>query len=245
MNKKAKELGLKDTNFKNVHGLDTENHYSSAYDMAMIARELSKHKKIYKFTSIYEDYLRKGTNREFWLTNTNKLVRFYNGVDGFKTGFTPEAGYCLTATIEKNGMRLISVVMGEPSSKIRNAETTELLNYGFAQMKSANLIKKDKVITEVELPKSEKVNIKIVPKEDVSIIMKKTDKLGKITYDVKLNDININTKIGDKVGELIIMEDNKKIKNVDLTIKDKIKKADIFTLYKRHISNIITGNINY
>ena len=245
MNKKAKELGLKDTNFKNVHGLDTENHYSSAYDMALIARELSKHKKIFEFTSIYEDYLRKGTDREFWLTNTNKLVRFYNGVDGFKTGFTPEAGYCLTATIEKNGMRLISVIMGEPSSKIRNAETTALLNYGFAQMKSVNLIKKEQVVTEVELPKSEKINIEVVPKEDVSIIMKKTEKLGKITYDIKLDDININTKIGDKVGNLIVLEDNKKIKTIDLTIKDKIKKASILTLYKRYLENMITGNINY
>ena len=245
MNKKAKELGLKDTNFKNVHGLDTENHYSSAYDMALIARELSKHKKIFEFTSIYEDYLRKGTDREFWLTNTNKLVRFYNGVDGFKTGFTPEAGYCLTATIEKNGMRLISVIMGEPSSKIRNAETTALLNYGFAQMKSVNLIKKEQVVTEVELPKSEKINIEVVPKEDVSIIMKKTEKLGKITYDIKLDDININTKIGDKVGNLIVLEDNKKIKTIDLTIKDKIKKASILTLYKRYLENMITGNISF
>ena len=159
MNKKAKKLGLKDTNFKNVHGLDVENHYSSSYDMALIAKELARHEKVFEFTSIYEDYLRKGTPREFWLTNTNKLVRFYTGVDGLKTGYTPEAGYCLTATIKKDDMRLISVVMGEPSSTVRNKETTELLNYGFSQYKTTNVARKGQVITEIELPKSENIKM--------------------------------------------------------------------------------------
>ena len=245
MNEKAKALGLMDTNFKNVHGLDVENHYSSAYDMALIAKELVKHEKVFEFTSIYEDYLRKGTDREFWLVNTNKLVRFFNGVDGLKTGYTPEAGYCLTATLKKDNMRLIAVVMGEPSSKIRNQEVTNLLNYGFGQMKSTNIVKKDQVITEVKLPKSDNINIKIVPKEDVSILSKKTDKLGKITYDVKINEININNKIGDNVGKLIILEDGKRLKEVDLTIKDNIKRASILTLYTRYLENMITGNISF
>ena len=245
MNEKAKSLGLMDTNFKNVHGLDVENHYSSAYDMALIAKELVKHEKVFEFTSIYEDYLRKGTDREFWLVNTNKLVRFFNGVDGLKTGYTPEAGYCLTATLKKDNMRLIAVVMGEPSSKIRNQEVTNLLNYGFGQMKSTNIVKKDQVITEVKLPKSDNINIKIVPKEDVSILSKKTDKLGKITYDVKINKININNKIGDNVGKLIILEDGKRLKEVDLTIKDNIKRASILTLYTRYLENMITGNISF
>ena len=245
MNKKAKELGLKDTNFKNVHGLDEENHYSSAYDMSIIAKELVKHEKVLEFTSIYEDYLRKGTDREFWLTNTNKLVRFLTGVDGLKTGYTPEAGFCLTATMKKNDMRLISVVMGEPSSTVRNAETTSLLNYGFAQYKSTTIVKKEQVITEVELPKSERLKIDVVPKEDVTILSKKTDELGKIAYDVKLDDITIKTKVNDLVGSLIIKEDGKKIKTIDLTIKNKIKRASILTLYKRYLENMIVGNINF
>ena len=132
MNDKAKELGLKDTSFKNPHGLDTANHYSSAHDMAMIALELSKHPDVFKYTSIYEDYLRKDTDRKIWLVNTNKLVRFYDGVDGMKTGYTEGAGYCLTATAKKNGMRLIAVAMGEPDSKTRNSEVTNMLNYGFS-----------------------------------------------------------------------------------------------------------------
>ena len=123
MNDRAKELGLTNTNFKNSTGLDAENHYSTAYDMSVIARELVKHKKILEFTGTYEDYLRKDSASPFWLVNTNRLVRFYKGVDGLKTGYTKEAGYCLTSTAEKNNMRLITVVMNEPSTQIRNGET--------------------------------------------------------------------------------------------------------------------------
>ena len=132
MNKKAKELGLKNTSFKNPHGLDVANHYSSARDMALIAMELSKHPDVFNYTSIYEDYLRKDTDRKIWLVNTNKLVRFYDGVDGMKTGYTEEAGYCLTVTAKKNGMRLIAVAMKEPDSNTRNSEVTNMLNYGFS-----------------------------------------------------------------------------------------------------------------
>ena len=102
MNKRAQELGLTDTNFENCHGLHDANHYSSAYDMSIIARELVKHQELFQYTSIYEDYLRENTDRKIWLVNTNKLVRFYDGVDGLKTGYTKEAGYCLTATAKKN-----------------------------------------------------------------------------------------------------------------------------------------------
>ncbi len=245
MNKKAKELGLKDTNFKNVHGLDVENHYSSSYDMALIAKELARHEKVFEFTSIYEDYLRKGTPREFWLTNTNKLVRFYTGVDGLKTGYTPEAGYCLTATIKKDDMRLISVVMGEPSSTVRNKETTELLNYGFSQYKTTNVARKGQVITEIELPKSENIKIGIVPYDNVNILNKKNEKIGNITYKAIVDKINLNTKVNDKVGTLFIYENNKLIKETPLTIKDELKKASFLTLYKRYLSNLITGNIKY
>ena len=107
MNERAKQFGLTDTNFKNPHGLDAAEHYSSAYDMAIIAKELVKHKEVLEYTSIYEDYLRKDTDRKIWLVNTNKLVRFYQGVDGLKTGYTKEAGYCLTATAKKGNTRFI------------------------------------------------------------------------------------------------------------------------------------------
>ena len=132
MNKKVKELGLKNTQFKNCTGLDEDGHYSTAYDMAVIAKELvNKHPGILKFSSIYEDYLRENTNNKFWLVNTNKLIRFYDGADGLKTGHTDDAGYCLAVTAKKYGLRLIGIVLGEKESKIRNNEAMKLLDYGF------------------------------------------------------------------------------------------------------------------
>lgn len=245
MNKKAKDLGLSDTNFKNPHGLDEANHYSSAHDMALIGKELVKHKKVLEFSSIYEDYLRKGTTKEFWLVNTNKLVRFYNGVDGLKTGYTKEAGYCLTATAKKDDMRLIAVAMGEPSSKQRNADITSMLDYGFAQYKSINIVKKEEKITEVNIKKSSDEIVEIVSKEDVNLVVKKTDKVGKITYNVKLDDIKVPLKKGKKVGVLTIYEDEKEIKKMDLTVKKDIKKASFIELYKRYFKDLIVGDIKF
>ena len=131
MNERAKELGLKNTNFVNSTGLDADNHYSSAYDMALIAKELVKHEKVLEFSSTYEDYLRKGTANPFWLVNTNRLVKFYPEIDGLKTGFTNSAKYCLTATAKKDGMRLITVVMNEPDTGKRSSDTKKMLDYGF------------------------------------------------------------------------------------------------------------------
>ena len=126
MNEKASALGLKDTNFENVHGLDSQNHYSSAYDMASIARELLKHDKILEYSSIYEDYIAHTNGTNTWIVNTNKLLNYYDGLDGLKTGYTSNSGYCITATAKRNNLRLISVVMGEENNKIRNQDTISL-----------------------------------------------------------------------------------------------------------------------
>ena len=153
MNEKAKNLGLKNTNFANPHGLDNENHYSTAYDMAIIAKELLKHEDILKYTSIYEDYLTKPDGSQVWLVNTNRLVRFYDGVDGLKTGYTTEAGYCLTATAKKNDLRLISVVMKSPSAEERSSDTSTLLTYGFNSFKSNVIYSKDKSLGKIKIEK--------------------------------------------------------------------------------------------
>lgn len=135
MNAKAESLGLKDTYFKNSHGLDAANHYTTAYDMSVMALELLKHPKILEFTSIYEDYFNKPNGSKTWLVNTNKLVRFYEGIDGLKTGYTKEAGYCLSATGVRNNIRFLSVVMGVASSELRSADTVSLLSYGLMAIK--------------------------------------------------------------------------------------------------------------
>ncbi len=245
MNDKVKELGLKDTSFKNPHGLDTANHYSSAHDMAMIALELSKHPDVFKYTSIYEDYLRKDTDRKIWLVNTNKLVRFYDGVDGMKTGYTEGAGYCLTATAKKNGMRLIAVAMGEPDSKTRNSEVTNMLNYGFSTYYTENVITTKTNIGKIEVDKGKQKYATVIPMENASIINEKSAEKKKATYEVQLDKVTAPVKKGDKVGTLTLKENGKETMTIGLTIKEDISKANFLELYLRYLKDMLAGEINF
>ena len=240
MNKKAHELGLKDTNFKNCHGLDEENHYSSAYDMAIIAKELVKHQKILDYSSIYETYLRKGTEKEIWLVNTNKLVRFKSGVDGLKTGYTDNSGYCLTATMKKNGMRLIGVVMGEPDSSIRNDEVSTMLDYGFAQYNLKNILKKGDIVKELNLDKYKDNKVSLIALDDVNIVYKKLDKEPNYTFKIKTNKISSSIKKGDILGTITFYDDsNKVIKEVNLTVNKDINKLNMWELFLKYLQEFI------
>ena len=245
MNAKVKKLGLKNTNFKNSTGLDEANHYSSSYDMAIIAKELVKHKKILDFSSIYETYLRTDSDSKFWLVNTNKLVRFYKGVDGLKTGYTEEAGYCLTATINKDNMRLIAVVMGEPTSTIRNSEVSALLDYGYNLYQKHTYITKEEIIDNVKVDKGKKDKANIVVMDDVVRINKKGYKVGEVSYELNLNKLKAPINKGEKVGTLIIKEDGKKVSIADVTVEENIEKANYFVLYLRYIKGILSGNYNF
>ena len=245
MNNKVKELGLKDTMFKNPHGLDEANHYSSAYDMVMIGRELVKHDKVLEFTSIYEDYLRKGTDREFWLVNTNRMVKFNPIVDGLKTGFTSGAGYCLTATAKKNNMRLLATVMGEETTETRSSEITSLLDYGYANYKLDTVVSKNTVIDTIDVNKAKIEKVDIVPIKDVTILNKKTDKIGEITYSINLSDFNIPLRKGDIIGKLEVKEDGKTIEKVDITISENLEQINFFGLFNRYIRDILKGNITF
>lgn len=243
MNKRAKELGLTSTNFKNSHGLDAVNHYSSARDMSKIARELVKHKKVLEFTSIYETYLRENLDTKVWLVNTNKLVRFYSGVDGLKTGYTKSAGYCLTATAKKNNMRLITVIMGESDSSIRNSETSEMLDYGFAQYELETMLSTDSVLGKVLVDKGTKRTTEVVPKEDITFLTKKIDPKINATYKLAVDTIKAPVKVGDVVGKLYVYKENEKIREVDITVKEDIEKENIFNLFIRNLEDIIIGNL--
>jgi len=243
MNKRANELGLTDTNFKNCHGLDDANHYSSAADMAKIAMELVKHEKLFEYTSIYEDYLREGTDRKFWLVNTNKLVRFYSGADGLKTGYTGEAGFCLTATAKRNGMRVIAVVMGEPDSKTRTSDVSSMLDYAFAQYETETFLSTDSILDTININKGKKEFVNIVPKENVTILNKKTDNKKNATYNLEMYDMKLPLKKGDTVGKLSVYVDDNLYRDIDVTVSDDIEKADILTLYGRYLKKIFTGDI--
>ena len=243
MNDKAKELGLKNTHFVNSYGFDADDHYSSAYDMAMIAKELVKHKKILEFSGTYEDYLRKDTANSFWLVNTNKLVRYYSGADGLKTGFTDKAMYCLTATAKKNNMRLITVVMGEPNSTTRSSETATMLDYGFNNYKLDTFLSSKKILSKSKINLGEKETVNVVAKEDITILNKNTDGKRNVTYKLKLDTIKAPVKIGDKVGKIEVIENDQIIMEIIATVDANIKKANIFTIYLRDLKDIISGMI--
>ena len=237
MNKKVKELGLKNTTFKNCTGLDEEGHLSTAYDMAIIARNLHKHEKILDFSSVYEDYLRQDTENKFWLVNTNKLVRFYDGADGLKTGHTDAAKYCLAATAKKDGMRLIAIVLGEENSKIRNSEAMALLDYGFNTKKITIVKKKNKVVKELEFDKGDKEKIQLVPKYDVGVLENKASSGNKYKYDIKLGEIKVPIKQGDVLGKIIVKDGKKEITKVELVSKTSIKKLNYIELYIETVKN--------
>lgn len=243
MNKRAKELGLKDTVFLNPHGLDTDGHYSSAYDMSIMAKELLKHEEILKYTSVYEDYLKKNDGSSTWLVNTNKLVRFYDGVDGLKTGFTENAGYCLTATAKKNNMRLISVVMGVETSDLRSKDTTNLLNYGFNTYNLNVLVDKDSIIGETKIKNGKEDSISLKLKDSITILRKNNKSEEKYTKKIVLNNkLKAPIKVGDKVGKLEILDNNNKlITEGDITITKNVKKASYFDYLIRNIKISISG----
>ena len=241
MNNKVKELGLKNTKFKNSTGLDEDGHYSSAYDMGIIARNLLMHEEILKFSSVYEDYLREDTENKFWLVNTNKLVRFYKGADGLKTGHTDAAKYCLAATAKKDNMRLIAIVLGEENGKVRNSETMALLDYGFNTKKVTILKKKNQVVKNIKFDKGNKESIKIKPKYDVGILEDKQASGNKYNYNIKINNLKLPMKKGDTVGRITVTKNNKKITSVDLVSDTNVKKLNFLELYIETIKNAILG----
>lgn len=239
MNERAKGLGLKNTHFVNSTGLDIDNHYSSAYDMSLIAKELVKHEKILEFTGTYEEYLRKDSDNPFWLVNTNRLVRFYKGVDGLKTGYTSSAGYCLTATAKRDDMRLITVVMNEPDTSKRSSDTTKMLDYGYNVYTVENIIDNSTTIDKKKVELGKKEEVDIISKETITILRKKSDKDRNIVYKANIDKIVAPVKNGDKVGTIDILEDNKVISTIEATVKENINKASIFTILYRNIKNIV------
>lgn len=243
MNERAKELGLSNTHFVNPHGLDAEDHYSSARDMSIMGLELLKHEKILEFTSIYEDYLKKPDGSSTWLVNTNKLVRFYNGADGLKTGFTESAGYCVTTTAKRGDMRILSVVMGVESPDKRSSDTTNLLNYGFNTYQLQTILTKEEVLGTVKVigGKNDEVNLKLL--EDVTEIQRVTEPTMTYTYEVQVNEIKAPVNYGDIVGRVSIKDQNGKvIAEKDITVSETVEKANIWDLFKRNFRSFTSGN---
>lgn len=232
MNNEVKKLGLNNTNFSNVTGLPTNNHYSSSYDMAMIARNLilEYEDKVIPYTSCYEDYVRKNSDNPFWLVNTNKLIKHIDGIDGLKTGWTEAAGYCLTCTKKENGMRLISVVMNVDSVIHRTEDTLALLNYGFANYNLTPIMKKGEVVS-IEnnlLLTPNKYNI--VTDSDIVVLKGKNEKLKDIRYEIEINKEKIKNEYYKNIGTMKVYEGNELIQEVKLNLEEIPKKANFFQI---------------
>lgn len=243
MNKRAKELGAVNTTFKNPHGLDEEGHLTTAHDLALIARELIKHEEILKLTSTYETTITHKNGKSLWLVNTNKLIKFYNGLDGLKTGFTDNAGYCLTGTMLRNDMRLITVTMKAPTKEDRNTDTINLMEYAYSMYYKSTLIKKDKKIGDMFIDNAKKRKVSYYLKEDASVILDKDVRNIKYNYSVKLNNVKAPLKKNDVVGTLTLHLNNQDI-NYNLIVKENIKKSNYFVRLNNYLKDIISGNLN-
>lgn len=230
MNLRAKELQMNDTNFVNPHGFYDPNHYTSANDIAIMSRELIKHSKILDYTKIWMETISEGRKEPFTLVNRNKMLKSYNGCDGLKTGYTKEAKYCISATAKRGNIRFISVIMGADSWKERNAQAAKLLDFGFAKYESINFVKKNEVIQEISLPKSKPEKIKIMAKEDLSLVFEKGAK-PKIEKKVEISkDIKLPIKKGDTIGVIKAVEGDKVFGEVDVIADEDVSKLTILDM---------------
>ncbi len=219
MNNKAKEFGLTDTKFSDSTGLASTDHYSTAYDMAIMAMHLvNDYPLVLNYSKRYEDYIRTETTNPFWLVNTNKLVRFYEGVDGLKTGWTDEAGYCLTATIKVDNLRLIGVLMGGSTADERNAEMRKLLNYGINTYKNETIIKKDDFVTHIYDLKTYPNEYDLRSSKDVYITKKRNETLKEIKKDIVKKEDGFYLKItyDNNEYELIYLKPGSDVKNANI-----------------------------
>ncbi len=242
VNKRLQEIGATNTVFLNAHGLDTEGHVSTARDMATIAFNLLKHPKILEFTSIYEEYLDKYDGTKTWLVNTNKLVRFYAGVDGLKTGFTTNAGYCLTATAKKNDLRLISVVMGEDTTEHRSSDTVRLLDYGFNTFKLNTIKSNTEVLGQIRIFGGKKDLANLVLVENATELLKISEENKEYTFNIKVSKIKAPVKKGDVVGQAEIIDNEGNIVDeVDVTVDQDINKANLWDYLFKNFKTLASG----
>ena len=228
MNKRAKELGMIDTHYVNCTGLPAPEQYSSAKDTAIILKEILKHDIYHKYSTVWMDELVHPSGRKTELVNTNRLIRYYQGCDGGKTGSTNEAGCCLGSSAKRGDMRLISVVIGAENSKTRFNESATLFNYGFANFESQKLVDSDDPISNIQVVKGKQDSVDVYAQTSFSAVLKKGDKSGYDTVvDVK-SSVSAPTKNGDVVGEVTVTKNGNVVKKIPIIVKDNIKHLSWF-----------------
>lgn len=241
MNEKAKELGMENTHFMNTNGLDEDDHYSSARDVAIMSRELMKHETIFNYTSIWMDTLRGG---KFQLANTNKLIRFYDGANGLKTGSTSKALCCLSAAAKRNDMQLIAVVLGAPTSAERFASAKSLLDYGFANYAVNTQITAGDEVQKIAVEKGVDKEVGVVAGDSCSTLVKKGQE-DNITKEIKIDEtITAPIEAGQKIGTMTISRDGEVIADIDLNASSAVEKKRIGLIVKDFFTTIFFGSNN-
>ena len=241
MNEKAKGLGMENTHFMNTNGLDEDDHYSSARDVAIMSRELMKHETIFNYTSIWMDTLRGG---KFQLANTNKLIRFYDGANGLKTGSTSKALCCLSAAAKRNDMQLIAVVLGAPTSAERFASAKSLLDYGFANYAVNTQITAGDEVQKIAVEKGVDKEVGVVAGDSCSTLVKKGQE-DNITKEIKIDEtITAPIEAGQKIGTMTISRDGEVIADIDLNASSTVEKKGIGLIIKDFFATIFFGSNN-
>ena len=241
MNEKAKKLGMENTHFMNTNGLDEDDHYSSARDVAIMSRELMKHETIFNYTSIWMDTLRGG---KFQLANTNKLIRFYDGANGLKTGSTSKALCCLSAAAKRNDMQLIAVVLGAPTSAERFASAKSLLDYGFVNYAVNTQITAGDEVQKIAVEKGVDKEVDVVAGDSCSTLVKKGQE-DNITKEIKIDEtITAPIEAGQKIGTMTISRDGEVIADIDLNASSAVEKKGIGLIIKDFFATIFFGSNN-
>lgn len=240
MNKRAQELGMKNTTFKNCTGLPIEGHLSTAYDISIMSRELLKHPTILKYTGTYMETISEGRKSPIELVNHNKLVRFFKGCDGLKTGFTNDAKYCISATATRDGVRMLSVIMGAPTFKIRNRDASMLMNYGFSKFESKQVATKDGEVEQIPMSQTGDKFIIGKAKDDLNLVCPKgmSDKIEK---KVVLDESKKKIKEFDTIGYCEYYLDGELLGKVELYSDRDMKKGGIIDSVKFKVKNFFNG----
>lgn len=237
MNKKAGEIGMQDTNYVNCTGLPAPEQYSSAYDSALLLNEVCKYDLYHNYSTIWMDKLVHPSGRVTELVNTNRLVKYYKGCDGGKTGSTSEAGCCLSASAKRDDMRLISVIVGAENSKKRFGECSELFNYGFANFEMKKIVSNSDIMATLPVSKGKIESVNVYAKEDFATIIKKGDTSE---FEIKTHlpeKIKAGIEAEGKVGELAITKNGEIIREIDIITKDKIDKMSYLDSVHKVLEN--------
>lgn len=244
MNTRAADFEMTNTVFKNPTGLPQEGHLTTAYDMALLGRRLiTDFPEVTEFTSLYEAYVREESDEPFWLVNTNKLIRYVEGVDGLKTGYTSEAGHCLTASAERNGMRVIAVVMAAESSSHRNREVARLIEYAFSQYEVHPQIEAGVVVGNHRNILAEGIRFNLVTTEPVSLLVEVGSNIGETSQEILINpELSVPIAVGDVVGHLIYYVNGDVYQEVPLTVEHPIERASFVTLWTSTLGQLIFGH---